>query len=1027
VVLREDGALDFLGRVDDQLKVHGHRIEPGEIETVLARHPAVTLAVVRAVGEGSDRHLEAWLQFREVPPTEDALRDVLREHLPEAMWPRHFHMLDVLPTTVTGKVDRAALEALSGAAPARTVRGGPPQTDTERHVAEAFARVLSRAGVGRDDDFFELGGDSMAVLEVFTRLEALGLRLPRPATLYTARTVRALATALDTHAARSVPGAGVARTEAGEEAGFPLSPAQRGFLVARAGAPEGQSRWAARLLLEGRLDAAVFREALRYVFERHPMLRAVVETSRRPPTQHVLEPGEPPLTVVDPCSPDELQRLFSESRHRHFDSEKAPPLELSLCRLAPDRHVLLVAADHLIGDALSGWLFVRELLQTYDAIARGEEPGLPPLRSTFRDYVSLLADRAAAQVDAAFWRQTFAAPYAPPRAWHRPEGPAPTRDEVTLSSERVEALRASAARRGGTLFEMVLTAWAFALRRLTGQEDLVLGTALSGRDAPLPDVHRVFGPFATAAPLRIRCAESTPLELLEVVRGEVAEARAHALTPGEIARAIPGGLPLDVAAGTQFFFTFMDFEAFGSWESERLRVHWEDSVTEGDVPRGVELQLAARRMGGALRLSFHAAPTALGPQGLARLRAEVLGVLDALARETTDVRWGPIEVGSLQAALVGYLPVPEDVTKALGLEMGSGFRESLRHLLFPGGAPCWLERIDTPLGASGLLCLPLFADELGTRPPDALAEQVADAVRLARRAGVHAFSFAGMLPAHTGFGLEVLRRLGTEAGATGDPGFTTGHATTVVAVVRSVLAAADAVGMDLSQEEVAFVGVGSIGAAAAELLLRVAPHPRGLILCDLPQAARRMEEVAMRLREEGGFRGRIEPALASGAVADAVYRARLIVGAASTPGALAVDRLASGTVLVDDSFPALVDVPAARARMLTRGDVLIVGGGLLDCGAVTRTVDDASVPSGLRPALLRGITRAGVASCQLEPLLRGAHPELPSVTGPVDASTAHRYWRVVLAAGIQAAPLHLGTELIPDSVLSAFRGWRRAG
>ena len=1021
VVLREDGTLDFLGRVDDQLKVHGHRIEPGEIETVLARHPAVSLAVVRAVGEGSDRHLEAWLQFRDVPPTEDALRDVLREHLPEAMWPRRFHMLDVLPTTVTGKVDRAALEALSGAAPVRTVRGGPPGTDTERHVAEAFAHVLSRAEVGREDDFFELGGDSMAVLEVFTRLQAVNLRLPRPATLFTARTVRALAGAIDAHAAGSTPGVGVVRAGAGEEAWFPLSPAQRGFLVARAGAPEGQSRWAARLLLEGGLDASVLGKALRHVFERHPMLRTVVEVSRRPPAQRVLEPGALPLNVVDPCSPAQLEQLFRDARCRHFDPEKAPPIELSLCRLASDRHVLLVAADHLIGDGLSGWLFVRELLQAYDAVARGEEPRLPPLRSTFRDYVTHLADRAATQEDVAFWRRVFATPYVPPRTWYRTERPVSTYDQVTLSSERVEALRASAARRGGTLFELVLFAWAFALRRLTGQDDLVLGTALSGRDAPLPDVHRVFGPFAIAVPLRIQGGVETPLALLEVVRGAVAEARAHALTPGEVARAIPGGLPIEVAAGTQFFFTFMDFEAFGSWESERLRVHWDNSGTEGDLPRGVDLQLVARRTGGALRLSFRCAPTALGDEGLARVRADVLGALDTLAEEGSDIQWGPIDVGSLDAALVGYLPAPEDLARALGLELASGFRESLRHLLFPGGSPRWLERIETKLGASGLLCLPLFADELGTRSPEALAAQVADAVRLARQAGVRAFSFAGMLPAYTGFGREVLRQLGPEAGALGELGFTTGHSTTVVSVVRSVLAAADAAGVDLSQVELAFVGVGSIGAAAAELLLRVAPHPRGLLLCDLPQAASRMEEVATRLRDACGFRGPIELALAPRAVADAVYRARLIVGAASTPGALDVERLASGTVLVDDSFPALVDVPAARARMLTRGDVLIVGGGLLACGAVTRTVDGASVPEGLRPALLRAITRAGVASCQLEPLLRGAHPELPSVTGPVEASTAHRYWRVVMASGIQAAPLHLGTELIPESVLAAFK------
>ncbi|QRN93750.1 amino acid adenylation domain-containing protein [Archangium violaceum] len=1028
VVAREDGTLDFLGRVDDQLKVHGHRIEPGEIEAVLARHPAVSLAVVRAVGSASERRLEAWIQFRDAPPTEDALRDVLREHLPEAMWPRHFHMLDSLPTTVTGKVDRAALEALSGAAPARTIRGGPPRTDTEQRIAEAFARVLSRAEIGRDDDFFELGGDSMAILEVFTRLQAMDLRLPRPATLYTARTVRALAEAIDAHSARSSPEPVVARAADAEEEWFPLSPAQRGFLVAQAGDPEGSVHWAARLLLEGELDSALFREALGRLVERHPMLRTVVDAGRRPPVQRVLEPGAPPLILVDPCTPDALDRLFTEARRRHFDPQKETPIELHLCRVAADRHVLLVAADHLIGDGLSGWMFVRELLQAYDGLARGAEPSLPPLRSTFRDYVRHLADRAETQDDAAFWRRTFAVPYVPPRTWYKPEGALPARDEVTLSSERVETLRASAARRGGTLFELVLAAWAFALRRLTGQDDLVIGTAVSGRDAPLPDVHRVFGPFATAVPLRMRDAGSAPQELLESVRGVVADARAHALTPGEIARAIPGGLPLEVAAGTRFFFTFMDFEAFGSLESERLRVHWEDSGTEGHVPRGVDLKLAARRLGGALRLSFHAAPTALGPQGLERVRADVLDVLEVLAGEPgtkarppsrLEVRFGPIDVSSLHAALVGYLPAPEEAARAVGLAFVPSLREVLRSQLFPEGSPRWLERIDTPLGASGLLCLPLFADELGALAPETLAARVVEAVLLAHRTGVRAFSLAGMLPAYTGFGREVLHRLAMKDGAPEDLAFTTGHATTVVAVVRSILSATAAAGVNLSEAEVAFVGVGSIGAAAAELLLQVAAHPRRLLLCDLPRAARRMEEVTTRLREQYGFRGPIETALAPGAVADEVYRARVIVGAASTPGALEVDRLAPGTVLVDDSFPTLVDVPAARARMHTRGDVLIVGGGLLDCGTVTRTVDDTTLPPGLRPALSRGISRAGVASCQLEPLLRRMHPELPPVSGPVDAATAYQYWLVALASGLRAAPLHLGAELVPNNLPAA--------
>jgi predicted amino acid dehydrogenase len=230
---------------------------------------------------------------------------------------------------------------------------------------------------------------------------------------------------------------------------------------------------------------------------------------------------------------------------------------------------------------------------------------------------------------------------------------------------------------------------------------------------------------------------------------------------------------------------------------------------------------------------------------------------------------------------------------------------------------------------------------------------------------------------------------------------TTGHAVTAASVVRTLFAGH---GRDLSRGVLAVLGVGSIGTSSLRLLLARAEHrPAGLILCDLPAAADRLTGLADRLRA-GGYPGPIE--ITTGGP-DGVYRAAVIVAATSGgPGTLDVDRLRPGTVLVDDSFPHCFDPRRALARMRDRRDVLVVGGGLLDCGPAERTV-----AAGLPVAAPIGLPGT-VASCQLESLLHAATPGLPLVCGPVGAEQAAAYWDALDAAGVRAAPLHLAGRTV---------------
>jgi hypothetical protein len=209
---RRDGALDFLGRADHQVKIRGVRVEPGEIEARLAAHPAVAGAAVLAVGEGAGRHLVAFVVPRpdsdpgaEMTPA--SLRAHLRRGLPEAMVPAALHTLDAWPLTPRGKLDRGALAALALAETSLELPDEPPRGDLEREIARLWCEVLRRPAVGRDESFFDLGGHSLSLAAVQERLEArLGRRVPL-VDLFEHPTVRALAAHLQAEAAEPAPAA----------------------------------------------------------------------------------------------------------------------------------------------------------------------------------------------------------------------------------------------------------------------------------------------------------------------------------------------------------------------------------------------------------------------------------------------------------------------------------------------------------------------------------------------------------------------------------------------------------------------------------------------------------------------------------------------------------------------------------------------------------------------------------------------------------------------------------------------------
>ncbi|GAA2562024.1 MULTISPECIES: non-ribosomal peptide synthetase/type I polyketide synthase [Streptomyces] len=1027
-----DGTLEFLGRVDDQVKIRGNRVEPGEVEAALQRCPGVARAAVLA----HEGRLVAFVTARAGAgrPDPGEVRRHLAGLLPSYMVPARITFLDALPLTGTGKVDRSALAGPTGLggpnerpgaedpAPEAERSGGggtEPATATERRLAAIWSDVLRVTPVRREDDFFDLGGDSLLVLQVFARLAEREGPLPRPTAIYRHRTLGALASAVDAAAAERNSAVDAAPPRPAGDAHatpFPVTPGQRGFLLAEALSPGGGT-WLARLRLSGPLDPDVFQAAVDLLVERHGMLRTVFPAGARPPVQQELPRSlRLPVDFETVTGPAEVDARAAAEAARRLDPWAWPLLRLRVLTLAPHEHVLLVHAHHLIGDGYSAALLMRELTEAYGLLADGGTPRPPALRSDFRDHALARAgtprESGADAPATAEHRARVArvcAPYRPPvlRTAVKDEGGAvPCGDvrfhsaQFTLDAPLTAALRTLAASARTTLYAPLLTAYYQELTAVTGRPDLVVGLAVSGRDRALPDVHRIFGPFAAAVPVRPAGAAEKPLTdgdfagALRRIVAEAEDARAHE----DVVPRRADGLP----STSQFFFTFLDFAALAPADGGALRVSWEAGDSAFLPPSSAtDVFMAVRPDGDSLRVTVRGCAAALPPTALDDFAGSVR---DRLVRAAAGAQGVAPRAGrrreTMDAALVGYLPAPEHLARLAGLPEAALPRDEVRALLFPDGAPRLLETVRTPLGRSGFVCVPLFADELGR--DSALVSHTARAVSLASARGARCVSLAGMIPSLTGYGFDVLRFRRYPAAVT------TGHAATVVSVVRTVHAALEATGRELADLEVAFAGLGSIGASSLELLLALAARPpRRLLLCDVRGSGPRLRELGRRLRAQGLVRD-VEVAETQRMLPDAVHGADLLVTAVSGAAAvLDVDRLRPGAVVVDDSFPHCFDTGRALARMRERSDVLILGGGLLRVGRTDREVA-ADLPAAAAAGYLAQPWIEGtLASCRTESLLRAAGHELPLVHGLVDAAVARAHWEAVERAGITAAPLHL--------------------
>ncbi len=542
------GELDFLGRLDHQVKVRGFRIELGEVESALTRHPGVREAAVLAISEalGGNRLIAYLATDTDLPAGE--LRSFLKASLPDYMVPSAFVQLRALPLTPNGKLDRRALAALPLASgePAVSVA---PRTPAEELVAGIFAEVLGLAGVGAGDSFFELGGHSLLATQVASRVRSVfGLELPVRA-VFEAPTVAALAAWIE----RRRVGGG----EISAEEGPAIHPVPRG--TGRLALSFAQSRlWfldqlepgsaqyniPAAVRLTGELDRGAFAAALGEIVRRHEVLRTTFRSAAGEPLQLVAPSAGIALPVVDlaalPAAArrDEAERWLAEEARRPFDLARGPLLRATLLALGACEHLALFTMHHIVSDGWSTAVLVRELGLLYAACRAGTPSPLPELAIQYADYAAWqrrFLSGARLEAEVAFWRTQLAG--APPALdlpvdHPRPATPSGRGAAHPFAVDAASGLDRLSRRSGVTLFMTLLAGFAALLRRYTGADDLVVGSPIAGRTRL--ETEPLIGLFVNTLVLRADLAgDPTFAALLGRVREATLAAYAHQEVPFE--------------------------------------------------------------------------------------------------------------------------------------------------------------------------------------------------------------------------------------------------------------------------------------------------------------------------------------------------------------------------------------------------------------------------------------------------------------------------------------------------------------
>ncbi|CAN2253789.1 surfactin non-ribosomal peptide synthetase SrfAA [Bacillus vallismortis] len=491
-----NGDIEFIGRIDHQVKIRGQRIELGEIEHQLQTHDRVQETVVLAVDQGAGDKLLCAYFVGEGDISSQELREHAAKDLPAYMVPAVFIQMDELPLTGNGKIDRRALP-LPDANVSTGVSYVAPRNETEQKLADIWAQVLQVQQVGAYDHFFDIGGHSLAGMKMLALVhQELGVELSLK-DLFQSPTVEGLAQVI----ASSEKGTAINISPAKKQDTYPVSsPQKRMYVLQQLEGAQTSYNMPAVLRLTGELDVGRLNSVMQQLMQRHEAFRTTFEMKDGETVQRIWEEAECEMAYFE-AAEEETEQIVSEFI-KPFRIDRLPLFRMGLIKHSDTEHVLLFDMHHIISDGASVGVLIEELSKLYD----GET--LEPLRIQYKDY--------------AVWQQQFIQSelykkqeehwlkeldgelpvLTLPTDYSRPAVQTFAGDRIAFSLEagKIDALRRLAKETDSTLYMVLLASYSAFLSKLSGQHDIIVGSPIAGRSQA--DVSRVIGMFVNTLALR---------------------------------------------------------------------------------------------------------------------------------------------------------------------------------------------------------------------------------------------------------------------------------------------------------------------------------------------------------------------------------------------------------------------------------------------------------------------------------------------------------------------------------------------
>lgn len=621
------GELEYLGRADQQVKVRGYRIELGEIEACLSEHAAVRENAVVIKESGPERSVVAYVAPRPgATILEEQLREHLQQRLPRYMVPSQFVVLENLPKTPNGKVDRKGLPD-----PARSAgQGREPQNETEEMLAAIWAQVFHLEKVGVEENFFDLGGHSLLATQVMSRVRQMfSVELPLR-NLLENPTIAGLAVQLDKATRTTAP---PLRRLASEQR-LRLSFAQeRLWFLSRYDAEVSLYNVPAVLRLKGTLNKKALHASLQEIVARHEVLRSSFSEIDGVAIPNIAPAADLPILVVE-IAETEMEQFLRQQARLPFDLATGPVIRALLLQLGSQDHVLLIVLHHIVCDGWSLGIMLQELSELYDAFSRGAASPLAPLSIQYADFAvwqrewlegALLVEQTA------YWKTQLAGleplnlPTDRPHPLNRAFSGAS--ENAIVAQSFTGELKSFSRQQGATLFMTLLTAFQILLRRYSGQTDIAVGSPIANR--AVREIEPLIGFFVNTLVLRSAlAADGSVAELLRQVREASLQAYAHQDIPFE--RLVEILDPARNVSRTPLFQTMFVLQ-----NTPLPNLPWNGiEVTPQMVETGTskfDMTLAVRETDGELELSLEYSTELFDAERMKRLLQHYQAILKGMA------------------------------------------------------------------------------------------------------------------------------------------------------------------------------------------------------------------------------------------------------------------------------------------------------------------------------------------------------------------------------------------------------------